>query len=119
MSIRAFCLLAVVGLLLVLPSRPNVGAQDKPAAKAETELEKKLEAIEKKLAELTAALQKAPPRYQALNAGTKVVIVDTVTGTYKTIEPGDTPRYAAFAVGRSVISVNLFSGTINEREGAK
>lgn len=116
---RTVSLLVVLGLLLALPMRPLVEAQDKAAAKAETDLEKKLEAVEKKLAELTAALQKAPPRYQALNAGTRVVIVDTQTGEYKKIDPPEPPTYAAFAVGKSVVTVDLRNGNFNWKDGAK
>jgi hypothetical protein len=126
-------------VVLLLAARPAPGqlklSTDKPAKVEEVrpkpspeakiaDLEKRLENIEKQLKDLALVLKdlkKPAPRYQMLNAGDRVVILDTEKGTAQTIEPASkkAPRYQSFSVGRSVIVVDTAFGSITKTDGAK
>jgi hypothetical protein len=79
-------------------------------------LEKRLAQLEKQLADLVLAL-KDRPRHQMLNAGAKVVILDTQSGRSEVVQPAEARRYQPVAVGDSLFVVDTQTGTITQRRG--
>ncbi len=117
----------VIGILFLAASTPlSSGRDKKPEDGKKPEeriqlLEQRLAETEKKLVETLNALkelqtQKAP-RHQMLNAGQKVIILDTQTGTVRVEVPDATraaERYQPFVVGNSLFIADTQTGTARE-----
>ena len=130
---RLFIGLALVLGLLVAFTSFSVGQNDSPKPKAEDarkvekrvkQLESRLTRTEKTLVEVLKALKELQDRkpvkasrYQMLNAGNRVVTLDTETGTMTTTEPkGSFPMVVTVGTTMFVVSSN---GVVNTYQGKK
>jgi hypothetical protein len=119
---------AVVGILLAV-SATYSGGQAGDAKKLEErvrQLEQRLSQTERHLGEilkafkeLPAPAKEKPARWQMLNAGKKVVILDTEMGQFRTVEPEATTRVEAIKVGNTLFIVHPERGIIQDRVGSK
>jgi hypothetical protein len=125
-----------VMVALVLAGFASLSGGQDTGVKGKTEhakkLEQRLEQIEQRLArtekhlvDVLKALKEQQDkqkgktgRYQMLNAGRKVVTLDTETGRTTTIEPS-TERYIAVTVGTTMFVVDTAFGNVNTYQGKK
>ena len=87
-----------------------------------SQTEKNLVEVLKAFKELQTQQKEKPPRWQMLNAGEKVVILDTQTGQIRTELPSQSAlrhRYQPVTVGNSLFVVNTETGSVEERKGSK
>jgi len=85
-----------------------------------SQTEKNLVEVLKAFKELQTQQKEKPPRWQMLNAGKKVVILDTQTGRSQTVEPDTAQRFQTVTVGNSMFILDMVGGFVKEeRKGSK
>jgi hypothetical protein len=125
----------IVAVFLLVPSGHYCGGQATPSgAEKATKLEDRIQQLEQRLAETNrnlVAVLKAfkemqdqkkgkPPRWQMLNAGKKVIVLDTQMGESRTVEPEPAQRHQIVTVGNSVFIIDTVGGFVKEeRKGSK
>jgi len=124
-----------IGILFLATSASLSSGQDSPSKpeggkKLEEriqQLEQRLSQTEKNLVEVLKAFKELQtqqkektPRWQMLNAGKKVVMLDTQTGQSHTVQPDTAQRYQTVTVGNSLFIVDTLAGVVTaERKGSK